>query len=789
MKGDKKHPRQDAIPSYLPRITSSLASSSSRIEHSFAYHSQRLSQQHERATEVGEGATIADRYCLEKRLGNGVTGQIFRALDLQTQVHVALKIFHPYLANQNTFLELFTYDFLRTKQMNHPNIVQVYELERDSIHKIWYLAMEYVPGMSVQQMLDARTQNDTTQPFPLDQVRLFVDSLFPAVEYLHTQHIIHRDLKPSHLLWTSTQQQRSFKIIGFGRSASVSDVCHSSSHLGQVASSFYTAPEQMVHGQKAVPATDVFSLGVMLYQTLTGRLPVGIAERPSEQLDYIPKDVDDVLSKALHPRWQDRYNSVAIFHRAFQEALDGPVVVWDTQSASTHEMAKQWPREESQVSGQPFSMQLSSQHASPHIHFEEHSYGPSAGQSSKRSSLDRTQSLKKTPRFSNPYIESIEPSPSIQPESTLPGAHRITRPKRDVHSVGSTRIVPRVGEGYIEPASSVVSNSDRLNRLRKVRHKEREAAAHAGPVSVAKPSRSLSFHTEQKEITTLAFSPDGCFLASAAFDGTIKLWEVPSWYLLHTIDLGTAAVRNIAWAPNGHWLAMSDDEGTIHVRNVMDPSKKHSFPIHTACLALTWSQDGRTLWAGGADGIARIWEFGSILQPKELLLHRGEICALATLSNPKTFQIGMMPNPFLLSGGTDGCVSLWDIHIRQPIYRFNEPGTSICSVASHPNEPLFISGNDRGELQYWEPRFSGQTRSWQAHFGAICHLQVAHHGEWFISGDAGNTVKMWRTTDGELIASFSTQQIPLQGIALSPDSHWLAMIDEGNAVKLWDIST
>jgi serine/threonine protein kinase len=748
------------------------------------------------AQPVEEGTLLGERYFLETFLGAGHTGRIFLARDIHTSRICALKIFHPWLARDARSIETFTYGFMRMKRLQLPGIVQVHTMERDAAHHVWFLVMEHIAGNSLQQELDERQQDKvTTPPFSIQDILFLFEQLVGILQFLHRKRIVHRDLKPSHILWDSAEADRRIKLIGFGMSASSSEFCGSSIHLGEAGVSFYTAPERMKEGVKATPSTDIFSLGVILYEMLTGALPIGMAEMPSSLFPELPSELDHILRKALQPRAKDRYQNVQTFWEELQVVLepfrDTPYLSHKDQGQRTILPVYETRNHEAKLS--PVAVSRLVPHDEPVT---------DSCQAIEATLVEidcindnRPATHQELPQFAaSPTPEaSIDMSLPHVPDSIDMSSRRQPRhiPQSSFASV-PPRIVQRSDERKSAQPSAqptqVMSNTDRLHKLRR-HYTERvgqyQTVSPIVPSNVPKPPRSLSFQTDQRDLTALAFSPDGCFLASAAVDGTIKLWEVPSWYLLHTIEPGRSAIRHLAWSPEGNWLAMSDDEQQVSIRDVMNPTKTHSFFLHAPCTALAWSEDGRFLWASAADGTVTVWEASSIFIPQQMPLHEGAVLSLQSVPEG---LFSSSQGQQMISSGADGAILLWESGHPTPLYQFHEDGTTPNVVTLHPREALLISGTTRGDIQFWEPLFEGQTRSWHAHEHAIQHILPHHDGSWFLTSDGGSDIHMWRTQDGEQLTTFSIDLPRLQGISLSFDSRWLAVVDANHFIKLIDIS-
>ena len=204
--------------------------------------------------------TVIDgRYRVLDRIGSGGTAAVYRAEDLVLGRTVALKLLHDCFAQDQEFVERFRLEASRQAGLHHRHIVSVFDRgEWDGTH---YIAMEYVPGRSLKSLIREEA------PLAPEHAIELVVQLLHAARYIHGRGIIHRDLKPDNAIVGSDGQ---LKLTDFGISrAGASDLTQTGTVLGTAQ---YVAPEQ-AEGHAVSAATDLYSIGVILYELLTGRVP------------------------------------------------------------------------------------------------------------------------------------------------------------------------------------------------------------------------------------------------------------------------------------------------------------------------------------------------------------------------------------------------------------------------------------------------------------------------------------------------------------------------------------
>ncbi len=204
-------------------------------------------------------ATIADRYRVQRRLGGGGMADVYLAEDSRLGRLVAVKVLKPQFAQDAEFVERFRVEAQATALLGHPNIVAVYDRGVDG--PPWYIAMEYVPGESLKQRL--RREGAMA---PEEAVRT-AQAVLAALQAAHERHIVHRDVTSSNVL---VDPAGRVKVADFGIARiGVSALTRTGTMLG---TSSYLSPEQ-AQGRGADERSDLYGLGVVLFEMLTGRVP------------------------------------------------------------------------------------------------------------------------------------------------------------------------------------------------------------------------------------------------------------------------------------------------------------------------------------------------------------------------------------------------------------------------------------------------------------------------------------------------------------------------------------
>ncbi len=272
---------------------------------------------------IVKGQKISDRYEIKKLIGEGGMANVYLGYDTILERDVAIKVLRGDLADDEKFVRRFRREAQSASLLNHPNIVQIYDVGEDDGN--FYIVMEYIKGQTLKQIIKKRGHLSLAETIDI------MSQLTDGLSHAHESYIIHRDIKPQNIM---VLDDGMVKITDFGIAMAVnaSDLTQTNSVMGSV---HYLPPEQ-ASGRGSTIKSDIYSLGIVMYEMLMGVMPfrgetaVEIAMKqlkdpiPSmrKERDDIPQSVENIILKATAKNPKNRYNNVKELYEDLKTCQD-----------------------------------------------------------------------------------------------------------------------------------------------------------------------------------------------------------------------------------------------------------------------------------------------------------------------------------------------------------------------------------------------------------------------------------------------------------------------------------
>ncbi len=675
------------------------------------------------------GFILRKRYFLEKELGSGGMGQVFLAQDLLFGGQYALKVLRPWVLRNEEVIQNFIREFKMTEKLSHPGIVKTFIIDEDPESKHIFYTMEYVEGITLQEILDRNTSPNGAPPLSLQETLELMKNLTEIIQYAHNQGIVHRDIKPANIILVNGYKE--LKIVDFGIAKAFKT--HPTYHTGRGGTFYYIAPEQLAGGQQVTPASDIFSTGILLYQLLTGDLPVAMAVPPSELNPKLNKNVDDVIRKAIHPRPEQRYPTMKDFIAELEEVL---LALMQKTHLPPSQTPSQKPSPQSPVKAPPSSPpKVSPAHS-------KYTFKTSSG---KNLPPKKKRAIRNDPIAPQKKLTKKKKRDKLAPPTSVPRTKKNHSPKVSPHE---------------PPSSSPTPKSKSLKRTN------------------IRVQLTTSFEAHERGITSLSLSPDGKLLASGGEDRKLKIWDASSFFLLHTFE-GLGTFEALKWTSDGRFVISGSDDHTIKIWDVYSAQLLQQFQHDAPIKSILLTPDNKYIIAGSEDSLIKIWELHSGKQIACLDEHEGAITSLAI------DRWGQ----FLASGSEDTTIKLWDLTTYRRIHTFEEYWAIVNTLVFLPEENYLLSGANDATIKLWNLQLDEVQTTLRGHEESITALAVANKGQWFLSASTDSVIKVWSFPAHEEQHIVSPHTNTITALCISPDGQWFASASKDKTIKIWETTS
>ena len=672
---------------------------------------------------------ILGRFILLDMIGNGGMGEVWKATDTMLDEIVALKRLHPHLKHNQKALLRFEREVKLLQSFDYSGIVKIF----DYFPKEKCFSMEWLQGLNLRQLLIQKER------LSLQQTLSILVQICDIIEIAHSHQMVHRDLKPENIFLIGSQFYQ-VKLLDFGI-AFILKGTNLTSHVGTIGTAYYMAPEQLYGQDELGTSADIFSLGVILYEMLVGRIPTGRARSIPEQ--FLHLKTKNVLSdheqpielKDYYRDWFERCDELYI-----QTAKEDPAERCSLQEIKitlqkmTNELIQAYKNaslkrfsrffeiwQEQQDHEVIRQLQLASLSYPNTKSFQklQKLFPPIKKKNTTQSSRHRSQIAlqkfaKHTPAF---YTNQLKLYRTFQP------LHTITMVSLEDKNQFSQRL------SYDKKGKYLTYSTEKLIYLWDME----EGCSSGSILSHNQENTSIAFHPKADEIyfishdhnihhwdlatrhlieqyhypekiSSLAISSSGDYIAIGDIKGTISIFDSSLSEMLHSFSKHSTKVTSLVFHPYEDILASASvDDESILLWSVDSGQLRDSLNGHTEGLTdIVFSSDGELLASASFDKSIQIWDTPSAHHKRMLIGHDQVVRSLS-------FD---QENAILASSSDDGKIHLWDattgllfdtpIEIQAPIPSIVFANNALLIYAKQNHFECHFLGDSSRQLEWMD---------------------------------------------------------------------------------------
>ena len=292
---------------------------------------------------------------------------------------------------------------------------------------------------------------------------------------------------------------------------------------------------------------------------------------------------------------------------------------------------------------------------------------------------------------------------------------------------------------------------------------------------VSPVDKTLTGHSGQ--VYSLAYSPDGRYLASGSSDKTIKIWETATGTELRTLTGHSMTVWSVAYSPDGRYLASGSLDKTIKIWEVATGKVRTLTGHYMTFWSVAYSPDGRYLASGSSDKTIKIWETATGKELRTLAGHSKGVWSVVYSPDGR----------YLASGSSDKTIKIWEVATGQELRTLTGHSEGVLSVAYSPDGRYLASGIGDGAIKIWEVATVRELRTPTRHSEVVRSVAYSPDGRYLASGSQDKTIKIWEVATGNELRTLTGHSETVFSVAYSPDGRYLASGSADKTIKIWRV--
>ncbi len=705
-------------------------------------------------------------YYLVRLLRRGGFAEVYLGKQIYLETYAAIKILRKQLGNEER--KNFLREARTIAHLVHPHIIRVLDFGVDGYTP--FLVMDYAPQGTLRQHYPKGT------PLPLPTTISYVKQLASALQYAHHQNLVHCDVKPENMLF-GRHGEVLLSDFGIAFTPQPSTVQETQEPLGTVA---YMAPEQILG--EPCPASDQYSLGIVVYEWLCGERPFQgplteivqqqlTATPPSlqEKAPDLPPDIQEVIAIALAKDPHKRFVSVKAFAHALEQASrlephQLPVPDFELPTASLKEVLHVTkplpetvpplvaPRQPTKIVQTPSETGLLSSSGSA-----------TPGRSALNTPVIMHSSMESKPKFSRRTVVAGLFG------FALAGSGSVALFLQ--HLLNRSAVIPSHTAHHIPGPTPT-------------------------PTPTFTPTPTLpplgttlyTYQGHHEVVKAVAWSPSGPSLApagtsriaSASFDSTVQVWDATTGNHILKYSQHTAGVKTVAWSPDGAHIASGGLDIVVRVwdvvtgKDILPPYRGHT----QAVRSVAWSPDSSHIASGSEDNTVQVWDATT---GKTILIYRGH--------SDKVIRVAWSPDGSrIASASFDGTVQVWHVNPDGNFLAYSYRGhypNGVRAAAWSPDGKYIASAGNDATVQLWDAKTGQTIVTYLGHTQEVEIVTWSPDGKYLASGSFDATVKIWDSATGRNIFTYTHDSDQVWAVGWSSDGQHIASGGNDMIVHVW----